>query len=163
MQRRTSLTVGLGLVIAVTLLGCGGEPAFQVQVPDRLTLYSIDGRQGGHDDEPGPDSGTTFYGYPILGKVAIDDPKRREALIAAFNRGIARSDGRQADCFWPRHALRLERDGKATDYLICFQCLQFVGYPGHVEGAVDQSPQPTFDDELKWAGIPLAPTGRKGG
>jgi hypothetical protein len=92
----------------------------------------------------------------------IDDPKRREALIAAFNRGIARSNGEEAKCFWPRHALRLERDGKVTDYLICFQCLQFASYPGGQGGAIDRSPQPTFDDELKRAGIPLAPTGRKG-
>ncbi len=163
MQRRTLLAVGSGLLLAVTLFGCGGEPAFQVPVPDRLTLYSIDGRQSGHDDKPGPDSGKTIYGYPILGKVVIDDPKRRETLIRAFNRGIERSDGTMAKCFWPRHALRLERDGKVTDYLICFQCLQFAVYPaGQGGGAIDRSPQPTFDEELKRAGIPLAPTGPKG-
>jgi hypothetical protein len=162
MKRRSLLAVGSGLLVAATLFGCGREPSFQIQVPDRLTLYSIDGRQDDHDDKPGPDSGKTFYGYPVLGKVAIDDPKRREALIVAFNRGIARSDGTMANCFWPRHALRLEKDGKVTDYLICFQCLQFASYPGQGGGAIDRSPQPTFDDELKRAGIPLASTGPKG-
>ena len=79
--------------------------------------------------------------------------------MVAFNRGVARSDGTMAKCFWPRHALRLEADGKVTDYVICFECLQFRSYLGDQQSelAIDKSPLPVFNEELKRAGIPWCP------
>src|SRR5690242_7905500 len=107
MKFRVLLAVSFGFIVAITVIGCGRGPALRVEVPDRLTLYSIDGKRDEPDRTLNQDPEKMFHGYPIMGKVEIDDPKRREALIAAFDRGIARSDGTVAKCFWPRHALRL--------------------------------------------------------
>ena len=163
MDHRVFLSLGSGLLVAV--IGCGGgEPAGRVEVPDKLTLYSIDGRNHGSSLPPGPAAGETFHGDPVLGKVVIEDAKRREALIAALNRGLAASDGTMAKCFWPRHGLRAERNGTTVDYVICFECLQVATHRGEsvVTVAIDKSPLPAFNDEIKRALLPLAPSGIKG-
>jgi hypothetical protein len=160
MRSRVPWAIGSGLLMAA-VAGCGRELAAsaRVEVPDRLTLYSVDGR----DLDPGakkPAAGEEFHGFPVLGKVVIEDPVRRKALIDAFNDGIARSDGTMAKCFWPRHGIRAEKGGMTVDYVICFECLQFATHRGdrHEGTAITRSPLARFDEELKRAGIPLAPS-----
>ncbi len=159
MRSRVLWTIGTGLLIAVAA-GCGRGSAAsaRVEVPDRLTLYSIDGRDL-PPAVPRP-AGETFHDYPVLGKVVVEDPGRRQALIDAFNAGIARSNGELAKCFWPRHGIRAETGGATVDYVICFECLQFVTHRGdqQVEETIDRAPLKAFNEELKRAGIPLAPS-----
>ncbi len=159
MRSRVLWAIGSGLLLAA-VAGCGrGLPASaRVAVPDRLTLYSIDGRDL-PGDRPRP-AGEAFHGYPVLGKAVVEDPRRRKALIDAFNAGIARSNGELAKCFWPRHGIRAETGGATVDYVICFECLQFVTHRGdqQVEETIDRAPLKAFNEELKRAGIPLAPS-----
>ena len=132
--------------------GCGN-----VDPPDSLTLYSIDGR----DFEPGkePQTEEKFHGYPVLGKVAIQDFEQRKKIFAALQKGISGSDGTVASCFWPRHAIRTSKHGNTTDYVICFECLQLQIHSGSSTKTepTTRMPQSVFNKELQDADVPLAP------
>ena len=65
-----------------------------------------------------------FRGYAILGKVEITDPAARQEIVKAVLDGISESDGTVASCFWPRHGVQVLTNGKAVDYVICYECLQ---------------------------------------
>lgn len=152
------VTSGL-LLIAAAVHGQVAKAPGRVEVPDRLTLYSIDGRP-----EPArgaiPAGAEAFHEFPVLGKSVVEDPKRRKALIDAFNDGIAGGEGYRSKCFWPRHGIRAETGGVTVDYVICFECLQFVTHRGdqQVTETIDRAPLKPFNEELKRAGIPLAPS-----
>src|SRR5436190_22677157 len=83
----------------------------QLNVPEQLTLYSIDGDsinsrddQGNHvEQKPNLEY---FHKIPVLGKIEITDGKKRQELIEAINRDL-NNGGTGAKCFIPRHALRL--------------------------------------------------------
>jgi hypothetical protein len=156
MRVRVTLRV-LGVVAAVALVGCGRDPAPGLGSPDKLALYSIDGR----DFEPGrgPKAAEEFHGYPVLGKVEVTDPADRSEVAAALRDGLARSDGEMAACFWPRHAIRVVEHGRATDYVICFECHQLAVYEGGTRSVrpVTRDPQTTLNRVLVAAGVPLAP------
>ena len=70
---------------------------------DSLTVYSIDG----NDYEPGkePKSEEKFYDYPVLGKVEVTEPSKRQELIDALKAGIT-DHNKGIKCFWPRHGSR---------------------------------------------------------
>ena len=46
----------------------------------------------------------------------------RKTILAALQAGMGK--GQMAKCFWPRHGIRVVKDGQATDYVICFECGQ---------------------------------------
>jgi hypothetical protein len=145
------------VIFALVLMGCRRDPLGGVDVPEQLTLYSIDGR----DFEPGkqPKVDEKFHGYPVLGKVEITDAGKRKEIIAALKEGLAHDDGSIAACFWPRHAIRVVDKGRTIDYVICFQCYQVQAYDGNAKSVkpVTREPQPVLNRHLKEAGIPLAP------
>lgn len=151
-QQIVSLTL-----LAALVVGCGQDSIRDLNSPDSLTLYSIDG----NDYRPGeePKTNESFHGYPVLGKVEVKDPENREAIIAALRKGIADSDGTMAKCFWPRHAIRTSENGKTTDYVVCFECLQLRIHADNattIEATTD-APQPFFNKHLQDADVPLAP------
>ena len=92
------------------------ESVTDVETPEKLILYSVDGR----DFEPGnaPKVDEAFHGYPVLGKVEITEAEKRNEIIAAVKDGIARSDGKLAKCFWPRHAIRTIEKGKIANVIV---------------------------------------------
>jgi hypothetical protein len=145
------------IVVAFVFAGCGGDSATGLDTPEQLTLYSLDGR----DFEPGeePKTEEKFHGYPVLGKLEITDAAKRDEIVAALKDGLARSDGRMAKCFWPRHAIRVLEKGHSIDYVICFECYQLEIHKGASKSVkpVTREPQPVFNKFLKEASIPLAP------
>ena len=71
----------------------------------------------------------------------------------------SRNYGRAMSCFTPRHAVRVTREGVATDFLICFECRQVVVERDGKEISdfvISPSPKAVFDDVLRKAGMPLA-------
>jgi hypothetical protein len=138
-------------------IGCGRDSVAGLEAPEELILYSVDGR----DFEPGqaPKAEETFHGYPVLGKVEIKEADKRKEIMAALKDGMARSDGKMAKCFWPRHAVRAVEQGKTVDYVICFECYQLQV---HLDGTAKteptlREPQSVLNKHLKDAGVPLAP------
>jgi hypothetical protein len=64
------------------------------------------------------------------------------------------------DCFDPRHAIRVQHEGKSIYLLICFECEQVYVYVGDELDRdkwfpIKASAQPVFDEVLKAAGVPL--------
>jgi hypothetical protein len=103
------------------------------------------------------DDGDRFHNWKILGKAVIDD-EGRETLVAALKKGVAEG-GPVASCFEPRHGIHVEHQGHTYDFVICFKCLWGEAYVdgAAVNGALplSRSPQPTFDNALRSAGVPL--------
>jgi hypothetical protein len=97
-----------------------------------------------------------------LGKVRISEPEARKVLLAALSRGLDEGE-EMADCFAPRHRIRIVRDGKTYDVTICFECGAVETY---VDGelnrnyavAVGGSPEPILNAFLVAAKIPIPPS-----
>jgi hypothetical protein len=154
---RVRFLLGACLLVAAVMVGCGRDPVLGLGVPEQLYLYSLDGRYF----EPGqePKTAEKFHGVPVLGKVEITDPEKRREIVAALKDGVARSDGKTAGCFWPRHGLRVVEKGQTLDYVICFECLQLEVHAGGSKKTkpTTWAPQAVFNKHLKEAGLPLAP------
>jgi hypothetical protein len=119
---------------------------------DHFDLYSL---------EPWTDAGTEgerLHGRLVLGKTTISDPTKRSELLARLDAGIA-DQGKGAKCFDPRHAIRATYAGKTVDLVICFECGWVYVYLDGKEvkqEEVNSGIQPTFDEALTAAGVPLA-------
>jgi hypothetical protein len=128
---------------------------------DSFELYSLEPFQDPNDNEADCDPngpGERLQGWRILGKTTVRDESTRRRLVDAIKNGLGKEDG--AKCFWPRHAIRRMNDGKPVDLLICFECHNVALYVdgkrvGDYEG-IPGSLQPTFDEALRKADIPLA-------
>jgi hypothetical protein len=102
----------------------------------------------------------SFHGWKVLGKETIDIPEIRKKLVDALEKGVAENQdkGIVVKCFNPRHGIRVKHNGKAADFVICFECLQVKVY---VDGGAEQtflvssSPAETFNKVLKDAGVAL--------
>ncbi len=104
-------------------------------------------------------SAEEFKGWPVIGKTTIEDPDTRKRLIAAMAKGVAENNGDVMKCFNPRHGIRVTREGKTAEFLICFECFQVMVYvTGEKEQRVliTDSPAPVFNQTLQNAKVPLA-------
>ena len=161
MRRRWAIAGGLvvAAVVLALVLWPSSHPELDPDRAERVTLYSIDFRFL-EKPEQLPDTGEVIYGCPVLGKVEVTDVEQRRQLLDALKSAIARGEGGQYACYWPRHALRVESDGRTTDYVICFQCHNYKKY---VDGrsitgsTISESAAPLFNKLLEDAGIPIVP------
>jgi hypothetical protein len=99
-----------------------------------------------------------FHDYPYVGKTVVKDAETRKALVAALKQGIEESDGSAEKGFKPGYGLRIAFQGKVLDFVISFSHLQAKVYSGDKmlgEVRLTASPQATFDQVLKKAGVPL--------
>lgn len=64
-----------------------------------------------------------FHGFEILGHAPLNAPAVRSELVALVLRGVQESDGTVAACFDPRHGIRVVKEGRVIDLLICYECL----------------------------------------
>lgn len=141
----------------IMIAGCGHE-FDDIATAESVTLYSLDGRDPGEtDDERHPKRGETLHGYGVLGSTTVGKADRRR-VADALNRGL--QDSEIAACFLPRHAIRIESNGSQTDFVICFECLQYSIYVDGKRtdhGMIYDTPEPILDEILKKAGVRLAP------
>jgi hypothetical protein len=109
----------LAMILVAVAASCSRTPLGSLETPEKLTVFSIDGRdnEGAGSRSRGhgvPPAVGEFHGYPILGSVEIADPGERQRIIAALKDGISRGDS-QMTCYWPRHGLRAVENGKTVD------------------------------------------------
>jgi hypothetical protein len=155
-----SLVGWLALAVAVTLSVAwvavhARGPIARLSPPDELVLYSILGVEYLDGAKP---EGEAFHDYPVLGKVVVTDPQARDAIMAAFEQGVSAGD-KLAFCFFPRHALRVTKNGQTVDFAVCFEChqLRMYGDGEPVTLPITRAPQEVFNRHLTAAGIRLAP------
>src|SRR5262245_9650245 len=153
---------------AITLtIGCAGKPnggtipataAAALEKADQFELLAIDPKY--QDEKPKDD----FHGWRILGRTSIKDANTRKKLVAALKQGAAENDGMFANCFNPRHGIRVTHEGKTIDFLICFECMRVEIYADQMRDGdflTARSPQPVFDEVLRQAGVSATEADKK--
>jgi hypothetical protein len=145
-------------LLVVALTGCGSNSTAILAAPEQLTLYSINGERPPELEEP-PKDVETFHSYPVLGKVEVTDPARRQEIIRALREGLAPKDTPMARCFFPRHGVRAVEKDRTVDYIICFECSRIqIHENGQLKTIpTTGSPRAVLNRSLKEAGIPLTP------
>jgi hypothetical protein len=149
-------------LLAVVLVTAGRTAAEENQIPDKarailekaakFELLSLDPKR------PEKKAAGNFHGWKVLGKTLVKKAGDRKKLVAALEKGVKDSDGTVAGCFNPRHGIRVTHQGKTAEFVICFECLSMMIY---VDGKSTKgclttgSPQPTFDQVLRAAKVPL--------
>ena len=125
-----ALTTLFLTTLLLTTAGCSAGGSTSMNGPDpraegAMTFYRLDGDR--YPGDPVPPGATLLHGYSVIKACRIDDRRTREEILGAFDDGIAdHRGGVPVDCFRPRHAIRIVRDGVTTDYLICFQCSNWM-------------------------------------
>ena len=156
----TTLAVSTGLALSALCLtmltlataGCSAGGSASMSGPDpraegAMTFYRLDGDH--YPGDPVPPGATLLNGYSVIKACQVDDRRIREEILGAFDAGIAdHRGGVPVDCFRPRHAIRIVRDGVTIDYLICFQCSNWMSWKDGIPdggGDTSDSPLATFD------------------
>lgn len=161
-------------LFVLILTGCGDRAPTPAQsqaktdnkIPDQVQaalehgenfeLLSLDPK---HRDDDAP---WEFYRRKVIGKTPIKDPATRSRLLAALNTGVRECEKDGAlKCFEPRHAIRVQHNGKTYYLAICFGCRAvsvFVDNSRYddIGFTTTHSPEPAFDEVLKAANLPLA-------
>lgn len=126
---------------------------------DEFTLYSLDpvfSKEKPKDD---------FHSWKVIGQMAIKDVETRKKVVASFDAAAAEYEGGALKCFNPRHGIRVKRDGKVVDIVICFECKQFQMHVGDAKDEdakgflITSTPEPFFSKLLRDAGIRIAEPG----
>jgi len=126
---------------------------------DRMTLFSLNPKR------PTKKPNQDFHGWQVLGQTVVKSREVRKRVVAAVEKGIAKSDGSAAGCFDPRHGIRATHQGKSVDLVICFECLQILVFVENQKAKgvlTTQSPESVLDKVLRDAKVPLAPKPKAG-
>ena len=146
------------VVLALGLAGCSAAAEIPAEVKaalakaDSWELYSLDPEQ--RKDPPK----VAFHDWRVLGKTTVKDADTRTRLLAALEKGAKENDGTVADCFNPRHGIRVKAGDKTIDLVICFECYQTAIYTGEEKTGgykTARSPQPVLNKVLTDARVPL--------
>jgi hypothetical protein len=160
-RRKLLITAGACILIVIGLVQWTKRlPRVAVDAleeADRYELLSLDPER--QSVQPTSSPSDLFHGWRVLGRVVLTDSATRHRLNDALRGGAESILSPPAMCFNPRHGIRVTRDGRTTDFLICFECEQVqvrVGDQLVADWLTDSSPQPVFDQVLQQAGVPLA-------
>jgi hypothetical protein len=144
------------IVVGLTGRSTGDEIPAEVKAAlekaDSWELYSLDPEQ--RKDPPK----VAFHEWRVLGKTTVKDADTRKRLLAALEMGAKTNDGTVADCFNPRHGVRVKSGGKTVDLVICFECYKTVIYTGGEKTGgykTERSPQTALNKVLTDAKVPL--------
>ena len=148
------------VLAAIFALGCGSGKRLPAAADQALSnSSSFEVLSLNPDPHAEKTDGKEMHGWNVLGDTAIKDSGTRTKLIAALKAGVAENDGAVAACFNPRHGIKVTDGGKTHDFVICFECYQVQWYidGNKADGfLITDSPQPTFDQALMDADVPLA-------
>lgn len=108
--------------------------------------------------EPKRDTRELFHDYPVLGRMEINDPKRKSQLLSALYKGVKKYRGAVASCFEPRHGIIAKKGTNTVELVICFACEQVAEYSDGNYGwsLMSKEPRELFNRTLAEAGVPLA-------
>jgi hypothetical protein len=151
------LAVGWALLFGP--LRARGKPVAGLKNPEKLVLYSINGtRDSDAAFERAKAVGKeTFRNYAVLGKLPVTDAAKRRDLVAVLQDSIVNHDGAVMTCFFPRHAIIAEEDGRHFEIIICFECQNYTMNDDQDGGLISRRAEKPFNDLLKQAGVAIAP------
>lgn len=104
-----------------------------------------------------------FHGFEVLGKMIISDKQTRAEMIDALESAIGKTDFAPR-CYWPRHGIRCNHQGKEIDLIVCFECSPVIVY---VDGksiyhadisddrATSEAAKKLLNDLLQSKGLPI--------
>lgn len=98
----------------------------------------------------------------VLGETEVTKSETHSKIVSAVETAIRESDGSAASCFWPRHKISVEHDGKTHEFEICFKCLQmYWKIDGKKQDTIliGETQKAALDAVLKEAGVKLARPG----
>jgi hypothetical protein len=155
-----SMLIAIALVVSVVaLVGAGDDPipaefGKALAKAETLDLYSLD------PSVPVKKGDADFHRWKVLGKTAVTKVALAK-LVAALKKGAAEANQNvSAGCFRPRHGIRVQRDGKSYDFVICFECVVVMLYKDKEEKSdrgfhVSRTPAGMFNTILKDAKVQL--------
>lgn len=169
MKRNTSRRTWGALVLALAACTTSedrrlpGEADAWLAGATRIEIFALDPMHEALYGTDSPES-ESLHGYRILGRAVLEDPAKCAELGGLIRRGIRESDGRVAACFNPRHGLRIERDSRELELVICFECLSMhaygeaLGTPGDNASALtSDSVEREVSRIFESAGLTIAP------
>jgi hypothetical protein len=123
-----TLTLLVAVVSPLTVAAQGNrlssEAANALHAPEKAILYYL------NPDSKRDTNDITLHGFKILKQVMLEG-KQAVMASAAFELAITQGQNRvSADCFEPRHALRVKANGQTYDFLLCYQCGALYVYRG---------------------------------
>lgn len=127
------------------------EPKAILEKSEKFELFSLDPAAGDKNKDG-------FHGWKILGATIIKDADVRARIVAALEKGVENGPANGAKCFDPRHGIRVTKDNKTVDFVICFECRYVAVFAAdkHLKTCLTtDDPQPVFDTVLKEAKVPL--------
>jgi hypothetical protein len=133
------------------------EPLDLLNQAERFDLLSLDPNDAPNRTRKSDES---FHGWDVLGTTTVTNVDVRRRLAAALRKGVDDSDLTAYNCFVPRHGIRFVHNGKRIEFVVCFKCLQVNVYVDGTETSnflITSSPQATFNEALRAAGIVIAP------
>lgn len=133
------------------------EPLDLLNRAERFDLLSLDPNDAPNRTRKSDES---FHGWDVLGTTTVTNVDVRRRLAAALRKGVDDCDLNAHNCFVPRHGIRFVHNGKRIEFVICFKCLQVNVYVDGTETSnffITSSPQATFNEALRAAGIVIAP------
>jgi hypothetical protein len=152
------------------LTGCGGGgglldkavPAAMQDIldsPDKVTLYTVATKFDVHGEsaltheaydglqvlaEKGGESKAAGEAR-ILGHAELEHSEGAE-LIDSFRTAVKSGKAGGVKCFMPHHAIRVEKDGRTLDILICFKCHNYMVLPDGGYNNVHMSAETGMED-----------------
>jgi hypothetical protein len=136
------------------------EARAALEKPDRFELFSLEPARLEENEEG------SFRWRKVLGSTVIKDAAVRNKIVLSLKQAAEEGGAAFAGCFIPRHGIRVTRDRKDFDFLVCFECRSVLLFSRDDDEDYDSFqitdlPQPVFDGVLRAAGIRLAEKPKK--
>lgn len=97
--------------------------------PKEMILYSIDPNLEDEDLKLLPKD-ILFHNFKILGSTKINNVDDQKIIAAEIDNAVAVIDKDFANCFWPRHGVRVTDGNIVYDFVICYHCNTLYLYEG---------------------------------
>jgi hypothetical protein len=122
----------------------------RIEHADSLTVYLL------HPAPRPRAGGPTFHGYPVLGRVEVDD-SAIAGVVERLRKGLyGRSSPKR--CWIPHHGVRASAGRQSVDLVLCFMCEVMQHFTGprsknFVWGQVGKAPKALLNRVLRKAGV----------
>lgn len=97
--------------------------------PKEMILYSIDPNLEGEDLKLLPKD-ILFHNFKILGSIKINNFEEQNKIVTEIESAVSMIDADFANCFWPRHGVRVTDGNIVYDFVICYHCNTLYLYEG---------------------------------